>query len=109
MKTYDDENIFAENQESRLILRSDNELFNEDENNVIHPVINVKKSKSSKNGEHWEILVNGKSLLMLKSARFSNTEKNYLRSADGMRFLLTEYKSGKKSVVKIKEALKKVL
>lgn len=83
-------------------LRVDNELFNEEDSNIVHSVINVKRVK-----EDWEILVDGKSALLLKGTRFTNTEKDYLRTVDGMKFLISTYKSGKKSVVKIKEELKR--
>lgn len=109
MTTYNDEDVFSpDNQDSKLTLRSDNELFNEEESNIIHPVINVKRIKTSKS-EDWQIIINGKKMVLLKGNRFNNNEREYLRTVDGMKFLITEYKNGKKSICKIKEELKKVL
>lgn len=109
MTIYNDEDIFSpDNQDSKLTLRADNELFNEEENSIIHPVINVKRIKTSKN-EDWQIIINGKKVILLKGNKFKNNEKEYLRTVDGMKFLITEYKNGKKSISKIKEDLRKVL
>lgn len=92
-------------------LRTDNELFDEEE---------YKKDKKKfvqarciflpkKGIEDWEILVDGQSVLLMKGTRFTNAEKEFLRSVDGIQFLISSYKEGKKSVVKIKEELKKLL
>lgn len=109
-KTYEEEETFgAESQETRLTLRTDNELFNEEESGVVHSVINVKRIRLPKNGEDWEILVDGEVALTMKGTRFTNPEKEFLRTVEGMKFLISEYKKGKKSVVKIKEELKKVI
>lgn len=110
-KTYDEEDIFvgSETHDSRLPLRADNELFNEDDGNIIHSVINVKRVQLPKNGEDWEILVDGKVTLSIKGTRFTNTEKDFLKTVDGMKFLISEYKKGRRSVVKIKEELRKVV
>lgn len=109
-KTYDEEDIFvgSESHDSRLLLRADNELFNEDDGSIIHSVINVKRS-DAKDGVSWEILVDGKITLCLKGTRFTNPEKEFLTTVEGMKFLISEYKKGKRSVVKIKEELKRVV
>lgn len=90
------------------IMRADNELFLE-ESNVVLPVINVKRIKLPRGGENWEIVANDELVLSLKGTRFTNPEREFLRSVDGMKFLMSQFKSGKKSVVKIKEELRKVL
>lgn len=109
-KIYDEEDIFvpSENQDSKLLLRADNELFNEEDSSVVHSIINVKRIKLPKNGEDWEILVNGKVVMLMKGTRFTNQEKDFLRSVEGMKFLIAEYKKGKKSVTKIKEELRRM-
>lgn len=108
-----EEEVFLESEtagESRNfhILRADNELFNE-EANIALPIINVKRVKLPRNGEDWEVIENGQVVLTLKGTRFTNPEKTFLRTVEGMQFLMAQYKSGKKSVVKIKEEIKKVL
>ena len=87
------------------LLKTDNELYLEEEN-VPHKLINVKRVRLPRGGEDWEILENNKVVLLLKGTRFTSPEKQFLRTADGMKFLISEYKGGKKSVVKIKAELK---
>lgn len=91
-----------------MLLRTDNELYN-DEDNVVSPVISVHRVKLPRSGEDWEIVVNGKVALTMKGTRFTNSEKDFLRTVDGMKFLISEYKEGHKSVVKIKERMKKAM
>ena len=109
-KVYDEEDFFvpSDAQDTKLPLRTDNELFNEDDRAIVHSVINVKRIKLPKNGEDWEILVDGKSAVTMKGTRFTNAERDFLRSVEGMKFLVSEYKKGRRSVVKIKEELKRM-
>ncbi len=104
-----EEIINSNNYDVRSTLRADNELFDDEASTIIHPIINVKRITSPKNIENWQISVNGKSVLLLKGTRFTAAEKNYLRTIEGMKFLISEYKNGKKSVIKIKKELKKVI
>lgn len=114
MKTHDEitysEDVFnSNNYDVRSTLRADNELFNDEASTIVYPVINVKRINSAKNTENWQILVNGKVVLLLKGTRFTTAEKKYLKTVEGMKFLISEYKNGKKSVIKIKEELKRVI
>lgn len=86
------------------LLRTDSDLFNE-EDYVKLPLINVKRVKLPK-GEDWEIFEDKKLVLTLKGTRFSNAEKAFLRTPNGMNFLLDSYKVGIRTLVKFKEALK---
>lgn len=107
----DDEEVFlgTESESHNFhLLKSDNELFNE-EANVASKVISARRVRLPKNGEDWEILENNRVVLNLKGTRFTNPEKDFLRSIDGMKFLVAEYKAGSKSVVKLKEKMKKLL
>lgn len=112
-KMNDEEDLFLDDtakSESKAfhLLRADNELFNEEVAKKPEKVISVKRVKLPRNGEDWEILENNKAVLCLKGTRFSNSEKEFLRTVDGMKFLMEQYKAGKKSVVKIKEEMKKL-
>ncbi len=104
------EEDFHGNGEKRNLssLRADNELFNE-EDYVPHKIINAKRVRLPRKGEDWEVLEDGEVVLVMKGTRFTKSEKEFLRTAEGMRFIIDEYKAGKKSVVKIKDELKKVL
>lgn len=91
-----------------ITLRANNELY-DDERNVTETIINVKRVQLKKGGEDWQIFENGVSVLIMKGTRFTNSEKEFLRSVEGMKFLIAEIKNGRKSVVKIKESMKKKL
>jgi hypothetical protein len=86
------------------ILRTDHELFKE-EDNIKQKVINVKRIKLPRDGEDWEILEDEKVILTLKGTRFSKRQREFLRSVNGMKFLMNGYKSGIKSVVKFKSSM----
>lgn len=104
----DEEDMYiAQENESRgfNLLKADNELYIDD-SDVPHTVINAKRVRLPRNGEDWEILEDGDVVLVLKGTRFTKSEKEFLRTVDGMKFLISEYKSGAKSVVKIKAKMK---
>jgi len=90
------------------LTKAENEFFKED---LYKPnsILRVKRKSSKKNGEEWQILQDGQLVLTLKESRFNIAEKNFLRSADGMQFLIASFKSGLCSVSKIKESLKEKL
>ncbi|HVI40704.1 MAG TPA: hypothetical protein VM577_08590 [Anaerovoracaceae bacterium] len=110
----DDEDDFHPEHDSEVrsfnfhLLKADNELFNEEANKA-QKVTSARRVKLPKNGEDWQILENGKVALLLKGTRFTNAEKTFLRTIDGMKFLVAEYKAGSKSVVKLKEKMKKLI
>lgn len=106
----DDDNFYLEkDSESRNfnfhLLKANNELFNEEKNKP-SLLISIKRVKLLKNGEDWQILENNKVVLQLKGTRFTNTEKTFLRGAEGMKFLIASYKGGARSAIKIKERMK---
>lgn len=88
-------------------LRFDNELYKQ-EDDVSNAAISVKRIKLPKNGEDWEIYENKNRALVLKGTRFTKTERNFLRSIDGINFILTGYKNGYKSVAHFKRELAKI-
>jgi hypothetical protein len=87
--------------------RTDNELFVDDSYKP-NSVIRVKRYKTKKM-EDWNIYQDNKIALTLKGARLNNSEKEYLRSAEGIVFLLQSFKSGARTFAKIKELLKEKL
>jgi hypothetical protein len=86
------------------ILRTDHELFKE-EDDIKQKVLNIKRIKLPRNGEDWEILEDKKVVLTLKGTRFSKSQREFLRTVNGVKFLMDSYKSDIKSVVKFKKAL----
>lgn len=90
------------------VLRSDNELFDE-ECYIPNKIINVKRVDLPHGGIDWKILEDNKVVLLLKGTRFTKSERDFLSSGKGMTFIISEYKSSNiKSIVKLKEKLKKL-
>ena len=87
--------------------RQETELFDE-EKYVEHDIINVKYIELPRGGEDWEILKNKKLIFTIKGVRLTKKEKIFLRTADGMLFLISTYKNGCKSVLELKRKLKKM-
>lgn len=84
--------------------KPDFELY-KDEENIIHTVVEVKRNKT-KNKEEWIILENKKQVLILKDKSLTNKEKNFLRTLDGIRFLIDYYKKGNNSVSAMKKCMR---
>lgn len=90
-------------------LKADNELFQEDAY-IPQTLINVKRVVSKRETkEDWVIYQDKKIALRLKGNRFSLKEKQFLRTVDGMKFIVSEYKSGSKSINAFKNKLKEIL
>jgi hypothetical protein len=90
---------------SLSIGKHEHDLYNDDDN-IKEKLISVRRKNMPKKGEDWEIYEDNKSVLLLKGNRFSNKERDFLRTADGMNFLISGWKKGFKSVLKFKNSLK---
>jgi hypothetical protein len=89
-------------------LGHDHDLYR-DEDNIKHKVVSVKRINFPRKGENWNILEDGKVMLSLSGTRFTNSEKEFLRTIKGVNFLISGWKAGFKSVLKFKNAMKKEL
>ena len=89
------------------VLRIDHDLY-KDEDNVKQKLFNVKRINLPRKGEDWQILEDGKVVLLFKGTRFTKKEKEFLRTPDGMRFLISGFKNGIKSVLGFKREIKKI-
>lgn len=103
----DEEYSLDENNPFNSSLRIDSELFKDDEN-VVHTVISVKRLCPSgrRRGENWDIIENGKPTLRLKGDRFTNKEREFLRTTSGVRFVIAGYKEGWRSINKFKQNIR---
>ena len=84
--------------------KPDPDLYH-DEDNVVNTLIQVKRNKS-KNSEEWLVLKDKNVVLILPSKKFNNKEKIFLRTIDGVNFLINAYKKGNNSFTKIKGTLR---
>ena len=85
-------------------LRTTDELFDEQQN-VVYPILRVKRLCRPKDNERWEITSGDELVVTLKRSVLANVDAELLYSADGIKFLLDTVKKGNRSPAKIKEAL----
>ena len=87
-------------------LNQSNELFDDDEAAKKHTLINIRRISLPGQGENWEISEDGRKVLILRGVRLTKKEKFVLRTPEGIRLVIEEYKSGNRSVAKIKAILR---
>ncbi len=95
----------SSNKKPLLLNNQSNELFDDDDN-IIHKLINVKFIRLPNSGEDWEILEDSIVVLTLKGTRLTKREKTILYTSEGLNIVIAEYKSGNKSVAGIKQKLR---
>jgi len=88
-----------------FILKQDTELFNE-EDYIPGKSIQVKRIAEP---EDWKVLVNGKEHFFLKGSRFTTREREFLRTAKGILFIVDGVKQGWKSVSEFKRQMKDLI
>lgn len=101
----EEEEEMTETNNSKLSLRVDNELF-DDESYVVHRMIGAKLISLPNGGENWEIIDDDEVVLVIPGVRLTKREKNVLKTVPGINILMQEYKSGNKSIAKIKVKLR---
>src|SRR6185369_14639538 len=82
------------------------DLFHE-EDDRIETVIRVRRISMPNRDEKWKIIENNKVIFIVEGSKLNNKEKEFLRSVDGVNFLLKQAKSGIKSFNSLKIELKK--
>lgn len=73
-------------------LRQETELFDDDKY-VPHDIISVKYISLPKSGENWQIIKNKNIVMTIKGIRFTSKERQFLKTANGMRFIIDGYKN----------------
>lgn len=89
-------------------IKQETELF-DDSSYVAHDIINARRIALPKGGEDWEILKNKRIVFVLKGLRFTKKEREFLRTPQGMLFIINGYKQGWKSISEFKRQVKKCL
>lgn len=82
------------------------DLYHE-EDDVAEKVIRVKRISLPNKGEKWKIFEDNKVLFIVEGAKLTNKEKDFLRSVDGVNFLIAQFKQGIKSLNALKAEIKK--
>ena len=102
----DDDLNEPEKQKVSFNLNQSNELFDDEEAAIKHKLINVRRVSLPRKGENWEISEDGRKVLILRGVRLTNREKRVLRTVEGIKLVVEEYKSGNHSVTKMKSVLR---
>jgi hypothetical protein len=80
-----------------------------DEDNIVMPLIRLKYFYTLNKGERWKLLKNDKIIFIITGARITVKCKNFLKTVEGVNFVIENYKQGIISSNKMKEALKNYL
>lgn len=78
-----------------------------DEDDIVEKVIRVKRFSLPNNGEKWKIFEDNKAMYIVEGAKLTKKEREFLRSIDGITFLVQQYKSGINSFNHLKTELRK--
>ena len=84
------------------------DLYHE-EDDVAEKVIRVKRISMPNKSEKWKIFEDNKVSFIVEGTKLNNKEKDFLRSVDGVNFLIKQCKSGIKSFNSLKNEIKKAL
>tara|TARA_Y100000310_G_C20243195_1_gene605597 strand:+ start:92 stop:463 length:372 start_codon:yes stop_codon:yes gene_type:complete len=87
-------------------LNQSNELFDDEEAAKKHKLINVRRISLPRMGENWEISEDGRKVLILRGVRLTKRERCVLRTVEGIKLVVEEYKAGNRSVAKMKAVLR---
>lgn len=86
----------------------DYDLYHEEDDKT-EKVIRIKRISMPNKGEKWKILEDNKVMFIVEGTKLNNKEKEFLRTVDGMNFLIAQYKEGIKSFNSLKNEIKKRL
>lgn len=84
------------------------DLYHE-EDNKIEKVIRVKRVSMPNKGEKWKILDDGKTAFVVEGTKLGKKEREFLRTVEGVNFLINQYKKGIRSFNALKNEIKKQL
>lgn len=82
------------------------DLYHE-EDDISMPVVRVKRVNMPNKGEKWKIFKDGKPSFIVEGTYLNNKEKEFLRTVDGVNFLILQFKQGIKSFNALKKEIKK--
>ncbi len=84
------------------------DLYHEEDDKA-EKVIRVKRVSMPNKGEKWKIFEDNKVMFVVEGTKLNNKEKDFLRTVDGVNFLIAQYKEGIKSFNSLKNEIKKKL
>ncbi len=84
------------------------DLYHE-EDDVVNPILRVKRFTLPNKTEKWKFFQDNKVIFALEGTKLTNKEKEFLRTVEGINFLLQGYKDGLDSLNAFKKQLKEKL
>jgi len=84
------------------------DLYHEEED-ISMPVVRVKRVNMPNKGEKWKIMEDNKVMMVVEGVKLNKKECEFLRTIDGVNFLINQYKTGIKSFNALKKEIKKQL
>lgn len=91
-----------------LLSKNDFELY--DENKAIPgSVVRIKRIGSRNKNERWRVFENDELKFVVEGDKISKKEREFLRTIDGVSWLIGEFKVGFKNLTELRGRLKKKL
>jgi len=110
-KTYDyvpslpGEHDFRDGNLKHNLGNHDYDLFKEDDD-VVTSVVRVKRITLPNKGENWKVFKDNKLAEVIEGVKLSAKERNYLRTVEGIQFVIGYYKRGWKSFNNFRQEMK---
>ena len=82
------------------------DLYHE-EDDIATPIIRIKRVSMPNKNEKWKIMADNKIVMIVEGTKLSNKEKDFLRTVEGVNFLIAQCKAGIKSFNSLKNEIKK--
>ena len=89
-------------------LRIDSDLYKDEDAEVVHTLIGVKRVEFPNNEEAWEVTEDEEVVLVLRGAYLTKKQKSFLRTPQGIKFIIDGYKKGWNSTNRFKTELKRI-
>lgn len=109
-----DPNQFSQSEEPKEqnskfnLSKFDFDLYHEEDDKA-ETVIRIRRVSMPNKGEKWKIFENNKAMFVVEGTKLTNKEKEFLRTVDGLNFLIAQFKQGIKSFNSLKNEIKKNL
>lgn len=84
------------------------DLYHE-EDDIAEKIIRIKRITMPNKGEKWKLFEDNKVIFIIEGTKLNSKEKEFLRTVDGVNFLILQCKNGIKSFSALKLEIKKKL
>lgn len=88
-----------------ILSKYEYDLYKE-EDDIATKVIRVRRFSMPNKGEKWKIFEDNKVIFILDGTKLNGKEKDFLRTVDGVNFLIKQFKTGIKSFNALRKEIK---